>query len=294
MVPFPPKIGNMKNLSQLNLHNNKLVGLIPSSLGHVSNLASLTLSSNQINGSIHPEIGNMKNLIELYINNNNIVGQIPSTIGHLTKLQYLYLDWNQISGFIPKEVENCSSLWTLSLSHNHLTGSIPPWIKKFEHEIDLIYNNLIGKVPNTSHYFQFEQFKGNKDLCGDIEGFPPWPPFSQNTSPSSQTLIRLKILVPVIIFFVLLLFGCSFLSRCGVKKTKFVSRETKNVDLFSIWNYDGKIAYEDIIESTADFDIRYCIGIGGYGSVYKAQLPSGKKVVLKKLHRLEADDPNFD
>ena len=66
------------------------------------------------------------------------------------------------------------------------------------------------------------------------------------------------------------------------------------MDLFSIWNYDGKIAYEDIIESTVDFDIRYCIGIGGYESVYKAQLPSGKKVVLKKLHRLEADDPNFD
>ena len=92
----------------------------------------------------------------------------------------------------------------------------------------------------------------------------------------------------------LLLFGCFFFSRCGVKKTKFVSRETKDVDLFSIWNYDGKIAYEDIIESIADFDIRYCIGIGGYESVYKAQLPSGKKVVLKKLHRLEADDPNFD
>ncbi|XP_050271516.1 MDIS1-interacting receptor like kinase 2-like isoform X2 [Quercus robur] len=34
--------------------------------------------------------------------------------------------------------------------------------------------------------------------------------------------------------------------------------------------------------------------IGGYGSVYKAQLPSGKVVALKKLHRLEAEDPSFD
>uniref|UniRef100_A0A2N9IA44 non-specific serine/threonine protein kinase n=1 Tax=Fagus sylvatica TaxID=28930 RepID=A0A2N9IA44_FAGSY len=34
--------------------------------------------------------------------------------------------------------------------------------------------------------------------------------------------------------------------------------------------------------------------IGGYGSVYKAQLPSGKTIALKKLHRLEAEDPNFD
>uniref|UniRef100_A0A2N9FYV5 non-specific serine/threonine protein kinase n=1 Tax=Fagus sylvatica TaxID=28930 RepID=A0A2N9FYV5_FAGSY len=79
-----------------------------------------------------------------------------------------------------------------------------------------------------------------------------------------------------------------------LEKIESESRETKNGDLFSIWNYDGKIAYEDIIEATEDFDIRYCIGTGGYGSVYKAQLPSGKMVALKKLHRLEAEDPNFD
>jgi serine/threonine protein kinase len=92
---------------------------------------------------------------------------------------------------------------------------------------------------------------------------------------------------------VLLLLGYFFSLDVGLGKQS-ESRETKNGDLFSIWNYDGKIAYEDIIEATEDFDIRYCIGTGGYGSVYKAQLPSGKMVALKKLHRLEAEDPNFD
>ena len=91
-----------------------------------------------------------------------------------------------------------------------------------------------------------------------------------------------------------LLLGCIFLSRCGDKKTKSDSSEPKNGDLFSIWNYDGKIAYEDIIEATKDFDISYCIGTGGYGSVYKVQLPSGKVVAIKKLHRLEAENPTFD
>ena len=65
-------------------------------------------------------------------------------------------------------------------------------------------------------------------------------------------------------------------------------------DLFSIWKYDGNIAFEDIITATEDFGIKYCIGIDGYGSVYKANLPSGKVVALKKLHRLEADEPSFD
>ncbi|XVF58259.1 hypothetical protein PTKIN_Ptkin07bG0050300 [Pterospermum kingtungense] len=69
---------------------------------------------------------------------------------------------------------------------------------------------------------------------------------------------------------------------------------TKNGDLFSIWNFDGKIAFQDIIKATEDFDIKYCIGTGGYGSVYKAVLPTGKVIALKKLHRFEAEQPVFD
>jgi serine/threonine protein kinase len=69
------------------------------------------------------------------------------------------------------------------------------------------------------------------------------------------------------------------------------TKDMKNGDFFSIWNYDGKIAYEDIIKATNDFDIEYCIGTGGYGSVYKAKLPSGRVVALKKLHNLEANEP---
>ena len=64
--------------------------------------------------------------------------------------------------------------------------------------------------------------------------------------------------------------------------------------MFSIWNYDGKIAYEEIIKVIKDFNIRYYIGTSSYGSVYKVQLPSGKVVALKKLHRLEAKEPTFD
>ena len=30
------------------------------------------------------------------------------------------------------------------------------------------------------------------------------------------------------------------------------------------------------------------------GSIYRAQLPSGKLVALKKLHRREAEEPTFD
>jgi len=79
-----------------------------------------------------------------------------------------------------------------------------------------------------------------------------------------------------------------------VKNKQVNTTKTKNGDLFCVWNYDGKIAFDDIIKATEDFDMRYCIGTGAYGSVYKAQLPCGKAVALKKLHGYEAEVPSFD
>ncbi|KAJ8775274.1 hypothetical protein K2173_020278 [Erythroxylum novogranatense] len=88
---------------------------------------------------------------------------------------------------------------------------------------------------------------------------------------------------------------CLFVSLCRrpMKISSQESKALKNGDLFSIWNYDGRLAFQDILDATDNFDIRYCIGTGGYGSVYKAQLPSGKVVAIKKLHGLEYEEPAF-
>ncbi|XWS17787.1 hypothetical protein CRYUN_Cryun33cG0097600 [Craigia yunnanensis] len=44
--------------------------------------------------------------------------------------------------------------------------------------------------------------------------------------------------------------------------------------------------YENIVEATEEFDSKYCIGVGGNGIVYKAQLSNGQIVAVKKLHPL--------
>ncbi|KAI4353748.1 hypothetical protein L6164_002677 [Bauhinia variegata] len=77
------------------------------------------------------------------------------------------------------------------------------------------------------------------------------------------------------------------------KKAKIDKIVAKNGNLFCIWNYDGKIAFEDIIEAKEDFDIQYCIGTGGCGSVYKAKLHTGRIVAVKKLHSVESQNSRF-
>ena len=69
-------------------------------------------------------------------------------------------------------------------------------------------------------------------------------------------------------------------------------KEAKNDNLFAIWSYDGKMVYENIIKATEEFDSKYCIGVGGYGSVYKTDLPTGQAVAVNKIHSLPDGETN--
>ncbi|KAH9684242.1 hypothetical protein KPL71_027940 [Citrus sinensis] len=79
--------------------------------------------------------------------------------------------------------------------------------------------------------------------------------------------------------------------RC--KKNKIITKRNsiRRDNEFSVWNFDGRFVFGDIIEATEDFDIKYCFGTGGYGSVYIAQLTSSKVIALKKLHHWENEEP---
>jgi hypothetical protein len=60
------------------------------------------------------------------------------------------------------------------------------------------------------------------------------------------------------------------MSAVGNSPTVFPSKENKSQGTVSIWNFDGKIAFQDILDATECFDEKYSIGIGGYESVFRA------------------------
>uniref|UniRef100_A0A7N2MJ51 non-specific serine/threonine protein kinase n=1 Tax=Quercus lobata TaxID=97700 RepID=A0A7N2MJ51_QUELO len=51
----------------------------------------------------------------------------------------------------------------------------------------------------------------------------------------------------------------------------------------TIPTFDGRIMYQEIIDATQGFDAKFCIGEGGYGTIYKAKLISGDAYAVKKL-----------
>ena len=57
-------------------------------------------------------------------------------------------------------------------------------------------------------------------------------------------------------------------------------------EVFTISYFDGRMMFQEIIDTTEGFDAKFCIGKGGNGIVYKAKLKSGVIVAVKKLRSL--------
>ncbi|KAK8571840.1 hypothetical protein V6N12_027910 [Hibiscus sabdariffa] len=292
---IPSEIELLSNLVHLGLDNNMLVGSIPSALGRLTKLKFLSLFGNKISGSIPSEIGFLSNLVELYLHGNMLVGSIPMTLYQLTNLKFLLLYDNQLEGFIPQDIENLKKL--------RLNGSIPSQFGKLSKlsYLNLSFNQLSGHLPvlsatklrfvddgNGCYKISSDPFRGNKCLSPCITSS------KTRAANNSNIPLYIKIYLPIAIFSTFSILCCLFLSRFKIKNNRAGEQPARNGDICSIWNYDGKIAYEDIIAATEDFDFRYCIGVGGYGSVYRAQLPCGKVVALKKIHHLEAENPAFN
>ncbi|KAK9116801.1 hypothetical protein Sjap_015748 [Stephania japonica] len=297
---LPKELGQMIQLQDLDLFHNKLVGPIPATIGNMTKLEYLDLSSNQLVGSLPQSIGQLKSLVFLHLSTNKLTGPIPTTIGNMSSLSSLYLRVNQINGSITKELWKLSILQELDLSSNHLSGDLP---NSYCSMPRLAYFNLSQNkikspfLPNGILPYQPRVLLNNGECVEASEVKDLRYPSTLGTENiNKRKPKRLIIIVLATTLSVFVLIGMFLGSTCRWNSRKARTNEgsTKHGNIFSIWNYDGQIAYEDIIRETEDFDIKYCIGVGGYGSVYRALLPSGKVVALKKFHNWERENLTFE
>ncbi|GMN24505.1 hypothetical protein TIFTF001_045871 [Ficus carica] len=86
-----------------------------------------------------------------------------------------------------------------------------------------------------------------------------------------------------------------FVSLWKKKSTKVLKSEcpSDKENPFSICYFDGKIVYKDILEAKNNFDDKYCIGLGGSGKVYKAEIMDFDQVLAVKKLSFRATDSNI-
>ncbi|XP_023756094.2 MDIS1-interacting receptor like kinase 2 [Lactuca sativa] len=290
---IPKELGKMTSMLYLSLADNTLSGIIPPELGSLHDLLAIDLSSNRLNGSIPRSIGNWTYIYNLNLSNNMLSEKIPSEIGKLVQLTELDLSQNLFKEEIPSEVQSLQSLQKLNLSHNRLSGSIPDAIKSLPRgtDIDLSYNELSGPVPTNTNFVNVS-IEGNPHLCGNFTGlkFCASQISNKKNDPFHHQLI-LVIMLPLIGAILLGFFMCGLIAY---QKRKSHSSQKpldeKGRDYFFITSFDGGVAHDDILKATNNFDEAYCIGTGGYGTVYKAEIQPNNVVAVKKLHSSSSEN----
>ena len=123
LTALRPEIGQLTNLRQLVLADNRLT-VLPPEICQLTNLKSLWLYGNRLT-VLPPEIGQLTNLNELWLRDNQLTA-LPPEIGQLTKLQVLLLEQNELT-VLPPEIGQLSNLRILWLDGNQLTV-LPPEI----------------------------------------------------------------------------------------------------------------------------------------------------------------------
>lgn len=105
-------MGSLLHLLEIDLDGNKnLVGPIPESLGDILNLSTLDLDDNKLTSTIPSSLYTFRDTLRtIDLNNNLLVGTVSEEIGALDNLFILQLDNNSFSGTIPSSIKNATGL----------------------------------------------------------------------------------------------------------------------------------------------------------------------------------------
>ena len=137
--------------------NIALIGSIPTEIGQLTQLSGLDLVYNGLSGSIPTEIGQLTLFTLLSLSYNDLTGSIPKEFDQLNQLIYIFLHNNDLTGSIPTEIEMFSNLDTINLSGNRFVSNMNP---------------LFCNSTYTTN-FNDEKFPSLDDLVADCAGDDP-------------------------------------------------------------------------------------------------------------------------
>ena len=142
---IPKEIGQLTNLTSLNIKNNELTAL-PESIGQLVNLTSIYASDNQLE-ALPESISQLTKLKFLNISCNRLE-TLPESIGQLTKLTNLDISDNKLTT-LPESIGQLTNLKKLNISCHRLE-TLPESIGQLINLTELtIRHNQLTELPES-------------------------------------------------------------------------------------------------------------------------------------------------
>ncbi|KAM3739120.1 hypothetical protein ACB098_08G001900 [Castanea mollissima] len=253
-----------------------------------------------LKGKFPRGIENCTSMTGLDLSSNKLSGPIPSDISQ--KLPYitsLDLSSNSFSGGIPLSLANCTYLNVLKLDNNQLNGTIPLQLGQLNRmkSFSVSNNRLSGQVPTFSFSIQADSYANNLGLCGG-----PLASCPGTVKKSRVGIIAAAAVGGVTITAIFVGIVLYYFSRGVVIKKKEDDPEgnewaknikgTKGIKVSMFEKSVSKMKLSDLMKATDNFSKNNIIGTGRTGTLYKALLPDGCSLMVKRLQdsqRLEKE-----
>ncbi|KAJ9564471.1 hypothetical protein OSB04_000437 [Centaurea solstitialis] len=286
---IPSNIGRIcRSLRVLDVSRNRISGIIPSSFGELRSLVALNLSQNLLQGEIPVDFSKIKDLRGLSLSGNNLTGPIPTSFGKLQSLEVLELFSNSLSGPIPEDLVNLRNLTVLLLNNNKLSGPIPSGftnvtgIVKFNVSVNdlsgllpgLLLGNLMAATPSSD-----QQSPESGRSNGNVDNSNSSTPAPKSGGRKMNSIEVASITSASAVFSVFLALGVLFL--CTRWRPNSVANESAHKEVTLFTDIGVPLTFENVITATGSFNANNCIGNGGFGATYKAEIAPGFTVAIK-------------
>ncbi|KAK1267457.1 inactive leucine-rich repeat receptor-like protein kinase [Acorus gramineus] len=261
------------------------------------------LSNMGLQGQFPLGLEDCKSMTGLDLSSNNFSGPIPSNLSKkIPFITSLDLSYNSFSGEIPVDLANCSYLNSLNLQHNRLKGQIPGQLGQLNRltTFSVSDNFLSGPIPVFSFSLSASSYANNPGLCGK--------PLDDCTGPSKKSHSGVIVgsavggVVVVLIIVAIVVYLC--LRKVTIKKKKKDEdlegnkwakniKGGKSIKVSMFEKSVSKMRFSDLLKATNNFSKDNIIGVGRTGSMYKAALPDGSFLTVKRLQDTQHSEKQF-
>ncbi|KAM0055423.1 putative protein kinase RLK-Pelle-LRR-XV family [Helianthus debilis subsp. tardiflorus] len=265
---FPSNWGGCKSLEMVNLARNFFTGEIPNGLTLCKKLRFLDLSSNKLTGELSDELP-VPCMILFDVSKNHLSGPILSfryttcEPFDASSVYTRYFAFQSAKDGEKGSLANTTRILRFNVSYNDLSGPLQ--------------ENLMATTSSVRQLTESGPTNGGNFVNYSDSSTPA--PKSRNGNFSSieiASIVSASAIFSVLLALIVLYF-------CTRRRPKSVANESIQKEVTLFIDIGLRLNFDSVIQATGHFNASNCIGSGGFGATYKAEISPGFLVAIKRL-----------